>query len=282
MKETAEILFNIFMFVFIAGSMITTGLALTISQIAEPFKNVKMVVLSVVANFIIIPLFAFGLIWLIPVSEGLRTGLILLSISAGAPFIPKIVEKAKVREGGAVGLMLLLLIVTIFFMPIVVPILFSGAAVSPWDIAKSLLFSMLMPLSLALFVNARFSDFAKQIQPFFSKLTNISVFVLLILVVYLYTKLIISNASTLPVILLFFLGAMGIGYLTGGKNKEARFILSVGTGLRNPPIAMMVASMYFSSEPMAAIAPLLVIIVGLSILFPLASKIGKKKGSTTT
>jgi len=38
----------------------------------------------------------------------------------------------------------------------------------------------------------------------------------------------------------------------------------------------LVASQYFSSEPMAAIVPLLVGIIGLSILLPLASKIGKK------
>ena len=276
MKELSEIILNVFMFAFVAGTMITSGLGLTISQIIEPFKNIKMVILSVIANFVIVPLFAFGIVWVLPVSEGVRIGIILLSIGGGAPFIPKIVETAKGRVGGAVGLMLLLLIVTIFFMPIVVPLIFSDASVSSWNIAKSLIFSMLIPLVLALFVKARFSDIAVRIQPFAAKLTNITILVLVIIVVYLYTKVIVSNARVLPIILLFFLGAMAIGYLTGGKNRNARIILSVGTGLRNPPVAMLVASQHFSSEPMAAIVPLLVIIIGLSILFPLANKIGEK------
>ena len=264
------------MFAFVASSMIAAGLGLTISQIREPLKNIKMVTLSLIANFVLVPLLAFGIVWAIPVSEGLRIGILLLSLSGGAPFIPKIVNIAKGRVGGAVGLMLLLLIVTIFLMPIVVPLIFPEATVSSWDIAKSLIISMFIPLLIGLFVKARFPDIAKRILPFFAKLTNFTVLALTILVVYLYTKVIISNASVLPVILLFFLGAMAIGYFTGGKNRNARIILSVGTGLRNPPIAILVGSQYFSSEPIAAITPLLGMIIGLAILFPLAKKIGKK------
>ena len=107
-------------------------------------------------------------------------------------------------------------------------------------------------------------------------MTNFTIIVLVIIIAYVYTKVIVSNVSVLPVIVIFFLGAMGIGYFTGGKNKSARITLSVGTGLRNPPIAMLVASQNFSAEPMAAITPLIAIIIGLSILFPLATKIGKR------
>ncbi len=276
MKEIAETLFNVFMFAFVASSMISSGLGLTISEIKEPLKNIKMVTLSLIANFVLVPLFAFGIVWAIPVSEGLRIGIILLSISGGAAFIPNIVKIAKGRIGGAVGLMILLLIITIFLMPIVVPLIFQEATVSSWEIAKSLIVSMFIPLLIALFIKARFPDIAKRILPFFIKFTNFTVLMLIILVIFLYTNVIIANANILPVILLFFLGAMAIGYFTGGKNRNARIILSVGTGLRNPPIAILVGSQYFVSEPIAAITPLLGMIIGLAILFPLAKIIGRK------
>jgi arsenite transporter len=277
MKELFEIAFNVSMNTLVAGSMVTMGLSLTVSQIVEPFKNIRMVILSVIANFLIVPLFAFGLVWLLPVSEGVRIGIILVSLGGGAPFIPMVVKTAKGRVAGAIGLMLLLLIVTIFFMPIVVPLIFSGASVSSLAIAKSLIFTMLVPLLLALFVKAYFSDIAVRIQPFASIITNIAISISVIAMVFLYTKTITSNISVLPIILLFFLGSMAIGYFTGGKNRNARIILSVGTGLRNPPITILVASNNFPTEPMAAIVPLLVIIVGLSILFPLARKVSKKE-----
>ncbi len=276
MKEIFEIAFNVSMITLVSGSMVTMGLSLTVSQIVEPFKNIRMVILSLIANFLIVPLFAFGIVWLLPVSEGVRIGIILVSLGGGAPFIPMVVKIAKGRVAGAIGLMLLLLIVTIFFMPLLVPVIFSGTSVSSLAIAKSLIFTMLVPLLLALFVKAYFSGIAVRIQPFASIITNIGVLVSVIAMVFLYTKIIISNISVLPIILLLFLGSMAIGYFTGGKNSNARIILSVGTGLRNPPVAILVASNNFSTEPMAAIVPLLVIIVGLSILFPLARKIGKK------
>ena len=276
MEEILNELFNGFMFAFVVVSMITMGLGLTISQMIEPFRNIKLVFLSVIANFVIVPLFALGLVWVLPLSEGVRIGILLLSIGGGAAFIPKIVESAKGNIAGAVDLMLLLVVVTIFFMPIVVPLMFPEAAVTAWDITKILLYSMLIPLAVALLFRVRFENLAKRIMPFFGKLTNFTVLVLVILVVILYTKSIIANLSVLAVLLIFFLGAFAIGYLTGGKNRSARIILSVGTSLRNPPIAMLVAAQSFPNEPMAAMTPLLAIFVGLAILFPLAIRIGKK------
>ncbi len=280
MKEIFDILFNISLLVFVIGSMVTLGLGLTVSQIFEPFKKVKLVLFALLANFVIVPLFALCLVWALPVSEGLRIGILLLSVGGGAPFIPKVVEVAKGNVAGAVGLMLLLLIVTMFFMPIVVPMLFSGASVSSWQIAQSLIFTMLAPLILALVFKARFSDIAALIQPYTSKVTNISVLVMVIAVVIADAKVIVSHASALPIIFIFLLGTISIGYAAGGKNRNARIIFAIGTGLRNPPIAILVANQHFSAEPMAAITPLLAAIVGLLLLVPSASKIGKKYCNT--
>ena len=191
-----------------------------------------------------------------------------------------VVSVAKGYVGGAIGLMLLLVITTIIYMPLVMPYLFPSAAVSSWDIAKSLLITILAPSILGVFLKTRFADFATRIQPFVAKFTNLMVLLLITALLYLYAETIIEHLSVLPIILLFFLGAMGIGYLTGGRKRDARIILAVGTGLRNPPVAMLVATQHFADQPMAAIVPLLIIIVGLSILFPLASRIAKKEAST--
>jgi len=276
MKEIFEIAFVVAMNTLVAGSMITIGLNLTTSQIIEPFKNVRMVALSLIANFLFVPLFAFAIVSLLPISEGMRIGIILLSLSSGAPFIPMLVKRAKGPVASGIGLMLLLLVVTIFLIPIVVPIIFSGTEVSSIAIAQTLIFTMLIPLLLALFIRAYLPNIAQRIQPFSAIVTNIAALILVITVAYLYTQMIVSNLHILPIILLFFLGCLAIGYLTGWKNRNARIVLSVGTSLRNPPVAILVASNYFSNEPMAAVVPMLVVIMGLSILFSWAIILGKK------
>jgi len=270
MNEIFEIAFNLSMLCFVAGSMITLGLGLTVAQIFAPFKQVRIVIRALIANFIIVPLFALGLVSWIPMSEGVRIGIILTSLGGGAPFIPMIVAMAKGHVGGGVGLMMLLLISTVFFMPLAVPVMLSGVSVSALEIAKSLVTIMLLPLVLGLLIKGRFSNLAARIQPFAAKFTNLSILILIIAVLLRYTETIMASIDVLPVIAVFFLGAMMIGYLSGGKRREVRIIFAVGTGLRNPPVAILVASQNFAPEPIAAIVPLLVAIVGILILLPLA------------
>lgn len=270
MKEIFAIVFNLSMLGFVAGSMITLGLGLTVAQIIAPFKKVRTVIRALIANFIIVPLFALGVVNWFPVSEGVRIGIILASLGGGAPFIPMIVATAKGHVGGSVGLMMLLLIVTVFFMPLAVPVMLSGVSVSGLEIARSLVTIMLVPLLLGLFIKWRFPNLAARIQPYVARFTNLSILVLIIAVLLLYTETIMTSIEILPVIIVFFLGAMIIGFLSGGKRREVRIIFAVGAGLRNPPVAILVASQSFAPEPIAAIVPLLVAIVGILILLPLA------------
>ena len=48
-----------------------------------------------------------------PLSEGLSIGLFLFGTAAGAPFLPKLAQVAKGDTAFAVGLMVLLMVVTI-------------------------------------------------------------------------------------------------------------------------------------------------------------------------
>ncbi len=269
-KESLEIVFNLSMLGFVSGSMIALGLNLTIAQIIAPFKHFKIVIRALLANFLIVPLVAYGLVSVLPLPEGVRTGIILLGIGGGAPFIPIIVTTAKSHVGSSVGLMVTLLIITIFFMPIVVPRILDGTSLDSWDIAKSLLAIMLLPLVLALAIKAHFPGIAARVQPYAARLTSISIVVLMGTVIALYAEVILASASILPVIILVFLLAMSVGYLAGGRKQHARIVLAVGTGLRNPPIAILVASQYFPAQPIAALVPLMFAIIGFLILLPLA------------
>jgi BASS family bile acid:Na+ symporter len=137
MTEILQIVFQVSLLIFIVSSMMSMGLGLTVRNIVEPLKNVKLVVLSLIVNFILVPVLVYGIISIVPLNEGERIAMLLIAIAGGAPFIPKLADIAKGDIPFSNGLMLLLMVVTIFFMPLVVPLMFSGAEVSSWDIAKS-------------------------------------------------------------------------------------------------------------------------------------------------
>src|SRR6476619_2014882 len=98
---------------FVVSSMLAMGAGLTVSQISEPLRNVRLVVLALLANFVVMPLAALALARMLWLDEPFGVGLLLLGCAAGAPFLPKLAEVAKGNLAFAVGAMVLLMVVTL-------------------------------------------------------------------------------------------------------------------------------------------------------------------------
>jgi predicted Na+-dependent transporter len=188
MTEIIETLTMLSLLVFVIGSMASMGLSLKIKQILEPLKNIKLVVLALVVNFVLVPIAGYVIILFLPMNESLKIGLILTATAAGAPFLPKLAEIAKGNVAFSVGLMVLLMIATTIYLPFMLPLLLQGVEVSPWDIAQSLIVMMLLPLAIGLFVNARYEEVAAKVQPTLGQDSNTALLVLIVLGVVLNFK----------------------------------------------------------------------------------------------
>ena len=141
--------------VFVVSSTLGVGLSLTVGQILAPLKNARLVVLSLAANFVLAPLVALGLWRVLGLDEPLGIGLLLCGLAAGAPFLIKLAEFAKADLAFAVGLMVLLMVVTVGYLPLALPFFLEGITVNPVKIARSLVVLMLIPLAVGLLVRAR-------------------------------------------------------------------------------------------------------------------------------
>ena len=267
--------------VFIVTSMVGMGFSLTIQQIIAPLKNTRLVLMSLLANFILVPILVLLIVLVLPLSEGLKIGLILTGMAAGAPFLPKLVQVAKGDMAFTAGLMVLLMVVTNAFLPIVLPFVLTGVQVNPWDIAKSLILLMLMPLGISLFIRARYEDVAKGLIPTMAMATNLSLIVLFIGYFVAYFSEIfgvIGSGGILAAILLIAGGVM-VGFLLGGPGIGTRKVLALGTGQRNLAAAFAVATSNFASNPEVLIEILVVSLLGLAILMVIAGQLGRRGGA---
>jgi bile acid:Na+ symporter, BASS family len=79
---------NLFTLAFVVTSMLSMGLSLTVSRILHPLRNPRLVIMSLAANFVIVPAAAFVLSRIIPLEQDVQIGLLLLGTAAGAPFLP--------------------------------------------------------------------------------------------------------------------------------------------------------------------------------------------------
>lgn len=280
MEEFVLLLMNLLILVFVLTSMFGTGLGLTVSQILDPLRDLRTVVLALVANFILVPALAVGIAAVLDLEEGFRIGLIVVASAAGAPFLPKLAQVAKGNLAFSVGLMVLLMVVTVIYAPIVLPILIPGVAVNPWDIARPLITLMLIPLAIGLFVRSWHPDTATSLAPTMASTSSYSMMtaaVLGLLVGFQSLMAAFDTGAYLAAVLIVA-GAIVIGYLLGTGGQEDKSVVALGTGQRNISAALLIASTNFT-DPTVTLMVLVASVVGLGLLFLAAGTFGKRAES---
>jgi len=268
---------NVAMLSFVVSSMLAMGSGLLLGQIIEPLRNVRLVVLGLVANFILMPLGAFVLAWMLRLDEQFGIGLLVLGCAAGAPFLPKLAQLAKGNLPFAVGMMVLLMVITVAYLPIVLPLLLEGVTVNPLQIAQSLVLLMLLPLGVGLFLKARFEATAARVKPWLDWLSNISLILLIGLISAANIDKVIQVFGTRGILagLLFIAFGFCVGWLLGGPSNDTKNVLALGTAQRNIAAALVVASQSFS-DPKVVVMVIVVAIVGLVTIMPLARALGRR------
>jgi predicted Na+-dependent transporter len=262
---------------FVVTSMLAMSLSLSLQQMTQPLKNVRLVILALLANFVLVPLLAYTIIRLIPLEPSLQVGVILLGTAAGAPFIPKLVQGARGNVAYAVGLMFLIMVVTIFYLPVALPLLLSGVEVNPWDIASSLIVTMLIPLLIGILIKSHSPDVADHYAPVMQKISGLSILLLLVVGLGLNISNILSFIGTrgIAAVVLLIVGSLVIGTLLGGRDPGVRTAMGLSTANRNGAAALLVATQNFSGTDTLPFV-LVGVVLMLLILLPFARSLGAR------
>jgi BASS family bile acid:Na+ symporter len=262
--------------VFVVSSMLAMGVGLTIGQIISPLRNRRLVVLALLGNFVLMPLAALILSTMLRLDQSLGVGLLLLGTAAGAPFLPKLAEIAKGNLAFAVGIMVLLMVVTIAYLPLVLPLLLHGVSVNPVKIARSLVLLMLLPLGAGLALKARYEKAAARVKPVLDRVSSLSLVLLVLLISVANIRNVLDVFGTRGILagILFIALGFGIGWFLGGPEVETRRVLALGTGQRNIAAALVIGSQSFD-DPKVVVMVIVVAIIGMLILMPLSRALAK-------
>jgi BASS family bile acid:Na+ symporter len=237
----------------------------------------KFVFLALLASFVLMPLATFAIERLLHLDPALANGLLLLGTAAGSPFLPKLAGIAKANLATAVSLMVLLMMVTVVYMPLVLPLLLEGVSVDPMKIARSLVLFMLLPLAVGLAVKARFDRAAARAKPLLDPVSTVSLVLLIVLVVVVNFGKVMEIFGTRGILagIIFIVLGYGLGQFLGGPGLDTRRVLALGTAQRNIAASLVVGGQNFSN-PTVVVMLVVVAIVGFLILIPLARVLGKR------
>jgi len=264
------------MLTFVVSSMLAVGLSLTVGQILIPLRNVKLISQALLANFVLMPLGAYVIARLLRLDQPLGVALLLLGTAAGAPFLPLLARISKGNLAFAVGLMVLLMVVTVGYMPLVLPLLLEGVSVDPLKIARSLVFLMMIPLAIGLLVKARLSVAAARLQPWLNRVSTLSLTLLIALLLATNIRNVLDLFGTRGILasVLFITAGSGMGWILGGLSHDTKRVLALGTAQRNIAASLVVGGQNFN-DPKVIVMVVVVAIVGLLLLMPLARFMAK-------
>src|SRR5262249_25121652 len=262
---------------FVLSSMLAVGLSLTVRQILVPLGDRKLVFFALLANFVLMHLGACSHRIVLRLDQPLGIALLLLGAAAGAPFLPKLAGIANGNLAFAVGLMVMLMVLTVGYMPVVLPLLLEGVSVDPMKIARSLLLLMLLPLGAGLALRARWRQAADRINPLLNRISSLSLALLITLLLVTNIRNVIALFGTRGILasILFLFGGAGIEWLLGGKGTGTRGYMALGTAQRNIAAALVVGGQNFN-DPQVLVMIVVVAVVGLLLLMPLARILGTR------
>lgn len=261
--------------IYVVSGMLALGLGQTVSQILGPLRNIRLTLSAVMASYILLPLLAAVTARLFGLEPGLRYGLVLMAMAAGAEIGPVLtaISKANVRLSG--GILVLSIGITIIYLPVMLGIFLPDAHVPAGHLLFKLSLTILGPLAVGLLIKARFERVAHTAEHYLHLTSRIFVILLTVIVILLYYERIIGLFGTYAILaaLISVVGGFGIGYLLGGPERENKLAMAYMHGARSASIAVMVAADVFRDQPnvMLMIATLtlfiLVILIPASYLF---------------
>ncbi|MBO1063253.1 MULTISPECIES: bile acid:sodium symporter [Nostocales] len=271
MNEIIPILDKIAFLAFVVATMFGTGLKLTIQQIWQPLRNIRLVVLSLFANFVLVPLFVYLLLQVIPVNEPVKDGFIIMALASGPPALPKLAQIVKGNLAFSTGLMMMLMFGTIFYMPIVLPLVLQGVEVNSWDIAKpliSLILMMLTPLGIGLLIKATYQDIALNLQTITFKISNFGLLLGLgvRLIVHFNEILVLLKTGVIFICAIFIIFSFTVGYLLGGPGIDTQRVLGVGTAQRNFAAALLIGTSNFDNPNVISVIMVTSLLMMVSVL----------------
>ena len=261
---------------FVVSSMMAMGAGFSVRQIIDALRDVRLVLLALLANFVAMPLGALALDKALRLDEPLGVGLLLLGAAAGAPFLPKLTELAKGNLPFAVGIMFLLSVGTVVYLPLVLPLLLPGVTVNSAKIAGWLFLLTLLPLATGFALRAWYGEIAARVKRALDWVSNVTLVPMVLLLATANIDKILHVFGTRGILAGFLLIALGlaIGWMLGGPGIDTRRALALATGQRNIAAALVVATESFS-DPSVVIMVMVVTIVGLLTLMPLCHVLAK-------
>jgi BASS family bile acid:Na+ symporter len=287
----------------LVAMMLSMGLKVTLADVlASARSNRRLVALSLVANYLVVPAVTVALLSLFEARAMVAAGFLILAVCPGAPMGPTFAEVANGDVACAVGQMVILCGLSAFVSPALLSLSLGwlpddpsarqvapdiglaadregGLRVDYLAIVRTLLLAQIVPLGVGLAIHHRLPRLSERFAKPVGMVANLLLLVVVGLILWQeYATLWEIRPRAWLGMFLLLAASMAIGWLCGGPGLATRKSLAVTTAVRNAAVALVIVSSNFADTPAvtAVIAYALVSIFGSLLCAVALGKIEKQ------
>jgi BASS family bile acid:Na+ symporter len=229
--------------------MVTIGLGVKMTDLAPVARSWGLVTRAAVANYLIVPAAAVGLLLVFGADPMAAAGVLMAAVCPGAPYGPPFTAMARGDVVAAVGLMVVLAASSALLAPLLLratlPVVAAGQAIQI-DALKLVLIlavTQLLPLGVGLWLRRGYPALSDRLKKPFARLSTLLNIALIATIVAVHFRALadIRVAGYLGMVALVIASA-GAGWIVGGPGRDARKTLAVTTSMRNVGVSLVIAS----------------------------------------
>jgi len=228
--------------------MLSLGLLLGRDQLAAALRRRNVLAAIVFGVVVPLPILAVALVRLLDLEGPVRLGIVLMSVSPGAPLALRRAIDAGGHARFAPALHLAIVLLAVITVPASIAILNSvfgvAFAVSAVDVGRQVFFSQLLPVGIGALTLALRPGLAARIEPPLARLSNLLFIALVLACVYLLGGRLV-RIGWMPTVAGMGLTACALaaGAACAGRDADARPPAAVAAAMRNPGLALLIADL---------------------------------------
>ena len=228
--------------------MFVIGLGIVPREFRWVWQHSGLLAKGLFSVLIAVPALALVVARAFDLARPAEIGILLMAISPGAP----VALRRSIGAGGhhafAPALQILVAVLAVVSMPVWIALLndiYAGhATIDPTQLARQVFTAQLLPLGLGILIRYRRPTAAAWLE---SKLARIATGLLLLLAVLAIIDIgqVVVNAGPRIVLAIATVTALALaaGHLLGGPDPATRTAVAISSAIRNPGLALLVATL---------------------------------------
>jgi len=221
---------------FTVSNLGAMGLQVRIPEVLTTLKNKKSLAQIFFWGWVAGPAVGYLITRVLPLDEPYVIVILLTSLAPCAPFLQQMVGRGKGDMAFAGALIPLVALGTVVFMPLMAPWMIKGLTINAWAIAKPLLLTILLPLSIGAAIRHYADNVATRSFPVVKKIATVSTLLTIVWCLVLYGSDMLDTAGSFALLsmTLYMVGMALITYLLSvGLKQNQKSVMALGMGTRN-------------------------------------------------